>query len=90
MGRMLKICLSSSGVVSGHQWRNFGEDVYRELRESCKVSIDEVDASTEEFFVRGVHMRRMRATAERVREIADRNLIGQVVVISEVPVATGE
>lgn len=88
MGRSLKICLSSPTAVSVHQWRNFGEDVFRELRETCEVSIEEIDGSTEEFFLRGVRKRQLRATAARVREIAERNLMAQVVVISEIPDVT--
>jgi hypothetical protein len=35
-----------------HQFRNFGEDVYRDLKEECTMSIDEIDASTSVFYVR--------------------------------------
>ena len=83
MARTLKVYLTSPNPDLVHQWRNFGEDVYRELREECDISIDEIDASTSEFFVRGIHKRELRATAARVRKIADKNLMSQIVDVSE-------
>jgi hypothetical protein len=34
-----------------HRFRNFGEEVYLALRESCDVSIEEIDAAFDEFHV---------------------------------------
>ena len=42
-----------------HRFRNFGEDVYRALRDSCDIDIDEVDASTDRFHVRGIKARQV-------------------------------
>jgi len=36
-----------------------------------------------EFFVRGIHRRELRATAARVRKIANKNLMSQIVSVSE-------
>jgi hypothetical protein len=35
-----------------HRFRNFGEDVYRELADRCSVNMDEIDAATTSFVVR--------------------------------------
>lgn len=45
----------TSDVV--HRFRNFGEDVYRALRDTCTVSIEEIDASSTSFVVRDIHRR---------------------------------
>ncbi len=53
-----------------HRLRNFGEDVFRQLRESewGKVDIDEIDCATEEFTVTHIKqankLRLMRWLAE--------------------------
>ena len=52
-----------------HDFRNFGEDVYRELRNDYPVSIDEVDASTSEFYLREIPKREVRTVAARVRKL---------------------
>ena len=61
MARTLKVQLitpnplSVQGLVAN--FRNFGEDVYRALRNECDVSIQEIDASISEFHLRGLHKR---------------------------------
>ena len=40
-----------------HRFRNFGEDVYRSLRDTCSVCIEEIDASTTSFIVRDIRRR---------------------------------
>ena len=42
-----------------HRFRNFGEDVYRALRDSCDIDLDEIDASTHRFLVRGIKARQV-------------------------------
>lgn len=37
-----------------HRFRNFGEDVYVQLRERCDVSIEEIDAAFDTFYIKGV------------------------------------
>lgn len=37
-----------------HRFRNFGEDIYRALRETCSVDLGEIDASTNSFVVRDI------------------------------------
>lgn len=66
-----------------HQWHNFGEDVYRALQDECEVFIDEIDSSTSEFHLRGIHKRELRATASKVREIAEKHLMSHIIDVSE-------
>ena len=84
MARTLKVYLIAPTPDLVHQWRNFGEEVYRALREECEVCIDEIDASTSEFFVRGIHKRELRTTAATVRKIAEKNLMSQIISVTEI------
>ena len=56
MSRAIRVEISdepTSDIV--HRFRNFGEDVYRSLRDTCSVSIAEIDACTTSFTVRDIH-----------------------------------
>ena len=55
-----------------HDFRNFGEDVYRALRDDYAVSIEEIDASTDEFHLREIPKREVRTVAVRVRKLVER------------------
>jgi hypothetical protein len=66
-----------------HRFRNFGEDVYRALRDECDVSIHEIDASTTSFMIRAIKRRQARRTAARIREIAENHFFGGTIVITE-------
>jgi hypothetical protein len=84
MARTLKVYLTAPSPDLVHQWRNFGEDVWSKLRAECEISIDEIDASTSEFFVRGIHKRELRTIATKVRKIAEKNLMSQIVSVTEI------
>jgi len=55
-----------------HTFQNFGEDVYRDLRDECEISIDEIDHATSEFHLRGIHKREVRSVAAKVRKIIEK------------------
>lgn len=63
-----------SGLI--HRLRNYGEDVYRYTRNYGKgfgeVDIDEVDAATTEFSVRGVAGSKVRRVLQWLEEEATR------------------
>jgi|GEM_PF-5332916 hypothetical protein len=83
MAKFLKVYLIAPSPDLVHQWRNFGEDVYRALRDECEVSIHEIDASVSEFHLRGIHKRDLRTTAAKVRKIAEKNLMSKIIDVSE-------
>src|SRR5262249_11122469 len=85
VAKALKVQLSTPNPDFVHKFRNFGEDVYRALRDECDVSIQEIDASTSEFHVRGIHKRELRATAARMRKIAEKSLMSELISVTEVP-----
>ena len=72
MGRTLKIHLKNATPDLVHEFRNFGEDIYRALREDCAVSIAEIDASTHEFHLREIPRREIRTIAAQVRKLGER------------------
>jgi hypothetical protein len=76
MAKILKVRLMAPNPDLVHQFRNFGEDVYRELRDECEVSIQEIDGSTSEFCLRGIHKREVRSVAARVRKIIEKHYQG--------------
>ena len=72
MGRTLKVDLTNASPDLVHHFRNFGEDVYRALRDDYAVSITEIDTSTREFHLREIPKREVRTEAGRVRKVAER------------------
>jgi hypothetical protein len=69
MARTLKVQLTAPSPDLIHEFRNFGEDIYRALRNECEVSIQEIDTSTSEFHLRGIHKREVRTITAKVRKI---------------------
>jgi hypothetical protein len=75
MAKTLKVRLTAPSPDLVHQFRNFGEDVYRELGSECEVSIQEIDASTSEFHLRRIHKRKVRSVAAKVRKIIEKRYL---------------
>jgi len=59
-----------------HRLRNYGEDVYRYIRDNGKgmgeVHLDEVDSATTQFFVQGVANSKVRRLCQWLEEEAAR------------------
>lgn len=72
MSRTLKVHLTNASPNLVHEFRNFGEDVYLALRNEYAISIQEIDASTREFHVRGIPKRKVRTVAVKVRKLVER------------------
>ncbi len=85
MSRVLRVHLTNATGDLVHEFRNFGEDVYRAMRDDYGVSIDEIDASISEFHLRNIPTRKVRTIAAQVRKIAEpyRNLVVSVDDIHE-------
>jgi hypothetical protein len=73
-----------SGSWEHHQFRNFGEDVYRKLRDDCEISIEEIDKSTNEFHLRKIHKRAVRTIAAQVRQISEKSKMSDVIEVEEI------
>jgi hypothetical protein len=84
MPRILKVQLTEPAPNLVHEFRNFGEDVYHALRDECEVSIGEIDASTSELRLRGIHKRELRTIAAKVQKIAEKYPALQPIEVGEV------
>jgi hypothetical protein len=77
MARILKVelavlnPLSVQGLV--HDFRNFGEDVFRALYNECDISIEEIDHFAGAFHLRGIHKRDFRTIAAKVNRILEKH-----------------
>jgi hypothetical protein len=86
MAKTLVVKLTAPSPNLVHWFHNFGEDVYRALRDECEISIQEIDTSTSEFHIRGIHKRQVRSIAAKVRKpIEMRNQILPPIEVYEVP-----
>ena len=51
-----------------HRFRNFGEDVYRTLWNTCSLDLKEIDAATTSFVVRDVRKRDIGTVTRLIKE----------------------
>ena len=68
MSAAIKIEISdppTSEVI--HRFRNFGEDIYRLLRDRCSLNIDEIDAATNSFVVRDIRRRDLGVVTQTIK-----------------------
>jgi hypothetical protein len=86
MGRTLKVRLANASPDLVHEFRNFGEEIWKALREDYAVSLEEIDASTREFHLREIPKRELRTVTARVRKLVERyrNLVINVDEIGKV------
>ncbi len=77
MARTLKVELAVPNALSVQdlvpQFQNFGEDVYRALRNQCEISIEEIDHFAGAFHLRGIDKRDVRTIAADVRKILEKH-----------------
>lgn len=66
-----------------HRFRNFGEEVYVRLRDSCTVDLNEIDSATSSFHVLDVKRQELHSTCAAIRDIADRHFFGDSLAIRE-------
>lgn len=67
-----------------HRFRNFGEDIYRELRDTCSVSIDEIDRSTTTFMVRDIHKRDLGVVTQTIKRELRRHHFEQTATLTRI------
>jgi hypothetical protein len=61
-----------------------GEDIWGVLQRACEISLPEIDASTSEFYLRGIHNRELRALAAKVRKLVAKSGMASLVTVSEI------
>ena len=68
MSVTIKIVISdlpTSEVI--HRFRNFGEDIFRLLRDTCSVSIEEIDRASNSSVVRDIHRRDLGLVTQTIK-----------------------
>lgn len=50
-----------------HRFRNFSEDIYRALKDSCSVSIEELDKTTSSFTVRDIPTKSIGSVTQTIK-----------------------
>ena len=68
MGTTIKIEISGPAnpdII--HRFRNFAEDIYRALKDSCSVSIEEIDKTTTSFTVRNIPTKEIGSVTQTIK-----------------------
>jgi hypothetical protein len=63
-------------------FRNFGEDVFRALRDSISVDIHEIDASTTQFSVRQIPAEKTSQVCKIIQGIAEKHIFAQKIQLT--------
>ena len=50
-----------------HRFRNFAEDIYRALKDSCSVSIEEIDNAATSFTVRNITTKEIGSFTQTIK-----------------------
>ena len=82
MTQHLKIELIRPSPNLVADFRHFGEDVYRAVKDSCRISLDEIDAATSVFHLHDIKPRAVRGLATKVRKIAARHRMARIVEVA--------
>ncbi len=89
MARTLKVELVVPNALSVQdlvpKFQNFGEDVYRALRDECDISLKEIDHFVGAFHLRSIRKRDVRTITAKVRNILEKHHWLTDVKICEVP-----
>lgn len=82
MRAAIRIQLNEPGVEVVHRFQNFGEDVYRALRNRCSISIDEIDRATHMFEVHDIPRRDIGLVVDTImREVRRHHFEGSMTLI---------
>ena len=72
--------LPTSEVI--HRFRNFGEDIFRLVRDICSVNIEEIDRATDSFVVRDIHRCDLGLVNQTIkREIKKHHFNGSAILV---------
>jgi hypothetical protein len=83
MAKTLCVRLNAPAPELVHEFRNLGEEVWGALHDECEISLAEIDASTSEFHLRGIHKRDLRTVAARLRKLVEKSGMRSHVTVSE-------
>ena len=75
MSVSLKIEISDTAADYYEQlnrFRDFGEDLYREWKDTCDIRLNEIDSAIHYFFVRGIRRDNLEAVTGRIQQLLRR------------------
>jgi hypothetical protein len=82
--KSLKVELTRPSPHLVADFRHFGEDVYNSVRDVCRISLDEIDAATNVFYLHEIKPRSLRGVAATVRKIAVKHRMTRIVEIAAI------
>jgi len=65
-----------------HRFHNFGEDVYRALRDTCTVNIEEIDTSTTSFTIRDIRRSDLGTVTQSIKRELKRHHFDQTATLT--------
>lgn len=84
MSRSIRIVVTPfDGRPTLHEFRNFGEDVYRAVRELCEVDLTEIDRSTDSFLLRSIPPKNKGQVVQAIKKLARRYGIESIAIRDE-------
>lgn len=84
MSRSIRVTVTpTNGNPSLHEFRNFGEDVYRATRELCEVDLSEIDRATNSFSLRSIPPKNKGEVIQAIKKLARRYKIEMVSIAEE-------
>ena len=85
MSAAIKIEISNEATPDVvHRFRNFGEHVFRALRETCSVDIEEIDASTTSFTVRYIQRSALGDVTQAIKRELKRHHFDQTATLNRI------
>ena len=85
MAATLRIEVAEQPVASVvHRFRNFGEDVFRELGETYSIDLDEIDQANTSFTLAKVPARKVGQVTEQLMRAARRHGFGSSLRVTRI------
>ncbi|MCB1227739.1 MAG: hypothetical protein KDK99_18115 [Verrucomicrobiales bacterium] len=68
MSRSIAVVATSSPAV--HNFRDFGEEVYRAVRDECRIDISEIDSARDRFSIYEIPPNSKGEIVQRIKKLA--------------------
>jgi hypothetical protein len=76
---------SSARADIVHRIRNFGEDLYRELKRSglAEIDLDEVDRAIDQIHARAIKVRKVRTVSAFIAKMLEQHNLAEIAFVSQ-------
>ena len=68
MSRSISVIATNNPAV--HDFRNFGEDVYRTTRDECRIDLEEIDRSENRFSIHELVPKSKGEVIQKIKKLA--------------------